>query len=135
MKKLKTSWLALLLCLVATVFGVCFVGCNKSNEEVEPVVITVEGATDGQTLKSYMDGMESRGQISFIISDGMVTEINGVKQTANCYWMLYTDDAENSDTSWGTCEYNGITYASSMYGADSLTVKNGCTYVWKYEKF
>lgn len=121
------------ICAVLSL-ALCLSACNK-NEVVQPVVITVEGATDGQTLKSYMDGMESKGQISFVISDGMVTEINGVKQAANCYWMLYTDDSENADTSWGTCEYEGKTLGSAIYGAETLTVKNGCIYIWRYEKF
>ncbi|MGN1372835.1 MAG: DUF4430 domain-containing protein [Candidatus Coproplasma sp.] len=132
MKNLKKSWIALLLCLIATVFGVCFVGCNK---EVEPVAITVSQAYDGETLLQYMEDMQKDGELSFTVSDGMVTGINGTSQTTNTYWMLYTSDTENANTAWGTYEYDGQTLGSAIYGAESLTVKNGCVYVWVFTTF
>lgn len=132
MKNFKKSWIALLLCLVATLFGVCFIGCNK---EVEPVAITVSQATEGETLLQYMEGLQENKELTFTISNGMVTSINGISQTTNCYWMLYTSDSENANTAWGTYVYEGNELGSAIYGADSLTVKEGCVYVWVYTKF
>lgn len=132
MKNLKKRWIALLLCLIATVFGVCYTGCNKT---VEPVAITVSQATEGETLLQYMEGLQEKSELTFTIEGGMVTSINGTVQTTNTYWMLYTSDAENANTAWGTYEYDNQTLGSAIYGAEDLTVKNGCVYVWVFTKF
>ena len=65
----------------------------------------------------------------------MVTSINGITQTANTYWMLYTSDEDNANTGWGTYDYDGKSLGSAIYGAESLTVKDGCVYVWVFTKF
>ncbi|MGN0804420.1 MAG: DUF4430 domain-containing protein [Candidatus Coproplasma sp.] len=143
MKKLKTSWLALLLCLVTTVLSVCFVGCNKKEGyaigEVSAtdnvVTITIVEASKDATLLMAMERAQDDEKLTYSISDGMVTSINGTVQGNNCYWMLYTDDAENANTGWGTYTYEGQVLGSSIFGAESLTVKVGCVYVWVYEKF
>jgi polar amino acid transport system substrate-binding protein len=70
--------------------------------------------------------------------NGMVMAINGLYNDVvswSASWMLYTNDAELSNTAWGTCEYQGEIYGSAMYGAESLTVKNGCRYIWVYQTF
>lgn len=129
---MKKRLLLVLLCIVA-VFGFCFAaGCNK---DVEPVAITVSGSTEGETLFEYMSDLKDKGELSFSFDDGMITQLNGVSNTSNSYWMLYTDDDENSNTAWGTYEYEGKTLGSSALGADSLVVVDGCVYVWVYETF
>lgn len=129
---MKKRLLLVLLCIVA-VFGFCFAaGCNK---DVEPVAITVSGSTEGETLFEYMSDLKDKGELSFSFDDGMITQLNGVSNTTNSYWMLYTDDDENSNTAWGTYEYEGKTLGSSALGADSLVVVDGCVYVWVYETF
>lgn len=136
MKNLKKNWLALLLCLVATVFGMCFVGCKKNvDANAERVAITVSQATEGKTLLQYMEDMQEDGELTFTIEKGMVTSINGTKNTTNTYWMLYTSDTENANTAWGTYTYDGQELGSSTLGAESLTIKNGCVYVWVFTKF
>lgn len=129
---MKKRWLAVLLCVIAAVFGVCFIACNKNPD---PVAITVSEATDGETLLEYMNGLEEDGTLKFTVNDGMVTSINGVSNTTNSYWMLYTSDSDNANTEWGTYEYNGQTLGSATLGAESLTVVNGCVYVWVYTTF
>lgn len=143
MKNLKKSWIALLLCLIAAVFGVCFTGCNKKqgyaktevNSKDYVVAITVVEASKDATLLNAMECAQDDEKLTFTISDGMVTNINGTAQTANTYWMLYTSDTENANTAWGTYVYDGQELGSAMFGAESLTVKEGCVYVWVYTKF
>lgn len=134
---MKKRWLVLLLCVICMVFGVCFAGCNggKIDATEEKVAITVAGATEGETLLEYMEDLEGDGKLSYTVVKGMITELNGVSNTTNCYWMLYTSDTDNADKSWGTCDYDGQELGSSKLGAEALTVKNGCVYVWVYTKF
>ena len=75
--------------------------------------------------------------VDFEVSDGMITSINGIENPADwsACWMLYTDDTENSNTEWGTVEYKEKTYGSSMWGGETLKVKNGCVYIWVYQSF
>ena len=143
MKNFKKNWLALLLCLVACLLGVCFVGCNKNegyakteviaNDEV--VAITVVEATPNTSLLRAMECAQDDKKLTFTTSDGMVTSINGTAQANNTYWMLYTSDTENANTAWGTYTYDGQKLGSSTLGAESLTIKNGCVYVWVFTKF
>ena len=136
MKSLKKSWIALLLCLIATVFGMCFVGCKKNvDANAERVAITVVNATENESLLEYMEALQKDGELTFTIESGMVTSINGTKNTTNTYWMLYTSDTENANTAWGTYTYDGQELGSSTLGAESLTIKNGCVYVWVFTKF
>ncbi|MGN0813243.1 MAG: hypothetical protein ACI4MQ_07035 [Candidatus Coproplasma sp.] len=143
MKNFKKSWIAFLLCLIATVFGVCFIGCSKDEgfavTEVdasdEVVAITVVDASPNASLLLAMECAQKDGKLTFTISNGMVTDVNGTSQAANCYWMLYTSDSENANTAWGTYDYSGQTLGSAVLGAESLTVKTGCVYVWVYTQF
>ena len=128
------AWLTTLVCVLALAFS--FAACKK---DAEPGVITVENATDNQTLLSYMEALQEDGVLTFEIQSDMVTKmvtkINGVANFANSYWILYTTDTENSNTDWGTFAYNGQVLGSAALGAESLVVKNGETYVWSYETF
>lgn len=130
MKKLS-MFFALLLCMVT----LCFAGVGCQKGEAEDVVITVENASQNQTLLSYMQTLQDSGELSFTINDGFITKINGTANTVSSFWMLYTTDAEHSNTSWGTYEYNGETLGSADLGADELIVKNGEIYVWTYQTF
>ena len=122
-----TSLIAVALCGVA-------VACESKNPD--PGLITVtENEYNGATLSEYMDYLQGEGELTYSISGGMVTEINGTANTTNSFWMLYTDDGENSDESWGTYEYENVTYASASLGAETLPVKVNCTYIWVYQTF
>lgn len=112
----------------------CF-GFTACKKDAEDVVITVENATDNQTLLSYMQSLQEEGKITFTLKNGMVTEIGGTANTTKSFWMLYTSDTENANQAWGTYVYNGETLGSAMYGAETLVVKNGETYVWTYQTF
>lgn len=108
---------------------------SSSEESSTDVAIIVENATEGQTLLSYMETLQADGEITFSVRGGLLVTLNGTSNTTKSYWMLYTTDADNSNEAWGTYVYNGETLASSMYGVESLVVKNGETYIWTYQTF
>ena len=136
MKKLlafTTSLLAVIAC--------CFVAACFDKEPVtvdeNSVIITASASSfdyENKTLKDYMDYLKENGKLSYTIRNGMVTEINGISQTTNSFWMLYTDDAENASDEWGI-EYDGKIYGSANLGAEALAVKEGCIYIWAYQTF
>lgn len=135
---MKKKWLALLLCVIAAVFGVCFTACNK-NDDVEPVVITVSEAAENESLLDYMNGLQEDGKLTFTYSmstyGAYITSINGISAATNTYWALYTNDT-NADVNSGlTYDYNGETLSYSNLGASGLEVVNGCVYVWVYTTF
>ena len=115
-----------------------FAGCAPKGQVTEgedTVVITASEADAGKTLLALMEELRAAGELTFTLSDGMVTSINGISQTASSYWMLYTSDAENANTQWGTVEYEGETLGSAIYGAGELTLKADCIYLWAFESF
>ena len=138
MKKLLT----ILLTLTITLTAVCFTACKKEPLVIKEsdvfVVIKVETDKDDLTLASYMASLEEYKDM-FVISNGMVVSINGIENPADwsACWMLYTDDyrEEFSNSQWGTIEYNEKIYNSAAFGAESLIVKDGCTYIWIYQTF
>lgn len=122
---------AVFLLLLTVVFSaVCLFSCKE--KDAKPVVITVEEpVATGTTLVEYMD---LQG-IDYEISDGMITELDGTKNSTKSFWMLYTTDEANANTAWGTYEYNGATLGSAVLGAGELLVAQGETYVWVYQTF
>ena len=133
--KLKTAVITLLLAIVLS--SPSLIACNK-NKSTEPVVITANFSKydlENKTLKDFMIILQNEEKLSFTSSNGMIDSINGISNTTNSYWMLYTDDTELSNNAWGTIEYNGKTYASAMYGFEDLTLKDGCIYIWSYQTF
>ena len=123
--------------------AVFFVACNKGGEAKSEVlsstetqlVIRVNTAEGNATLTDVMTALQEEGELSFTIMGGMITEINGKSNTASDFWMLYTSDADMSNTEWGTVDYEGKTYASAILGADTLTVVEGGLYIWDYQSF
>jgi hypothetical protein len=123
----------------------CFLSCGGKGEvtcalaeETETrVVITVSAGANGGTVLDCMKLLQEQGEISYQISGGMVTEINGKANAADfsgC-WMLYTSDKEMSNAEWGTVEYNGEMIASAILGAEALMVTKGEIYIWEYVIF
>ncbi len=134
MKKL----ISLLCAFALLVF--CFGGCKNEKAVVidgDYVVITVEieNIDEGGTLKEYMDYLQAKGELRYEMQEGMIISINGKKGSSNEYWILYTSDRENAENSWGTCVYKDTTYDSAKVGADTLVVKDGCTYIWHLQTF
>ena len=136
MKKFLSVFLALLTIASVSVF--C--SCKQKEENVLPLVLTVgkEEDVEGKTLKEYME----EKNVEFSISNGLVTEIYEVKNTASSYWMLYTDDRLNANEAWGVYELKSkknidgeYKYLSASLGAEELIVKQGYTYIWVYQSF
>ena len=138
----KRKIISFLLVLVAIC---CFVSCGGGKVECETLSVTpmrvffTVTKTDGKaTVLDCMDHLsENVDGFSYKITGGMVTEINGKANTADfsgC-WMLYTSDAELSNTAWGTIEYEGKTFGSAIVGAEALTVEKSEYYVWVYQTF
>lgn len=101
------------------------------------VVLTPEEEYVGGTVLAYMEHAKSEGIINYAADDsGFITSINGISNSTsdNMYWMLYTDDADNSTPAWGAVTYLGTVYYSASTGADTLTVSQGKTYIWAYTK-
>lgn len=141
MKRIKSILLILTLCVTLSMAA-----CLPNNSLVvfdsdECIAITVsEGQmpiTSSSTLLDYMQALKNSERLNFEIDDGMITSINGIKNAADwsSCWMLYTSDADNANTAWGTVEYNGKVYGSAIYGAEKLKIKEGCIYIWVYKSF
>ena len=137
-KKLAVIILAMLIalfslgCVTPTYYVVSEEDCVKIIVDKDYMVLN-----NDTKLIDYMQALKQDGFFDFTIVDGMVTAING-KENATDFtscWMLYTDDADMSNTSWGTIELDGKTYASAISGAEDLTIKDGTVYVWTYVTF
>ena len=137
-----------LSCLLAVLMLLCAVllpGCKSEplviKESDTCIVIRVtEEALDGgadMMLIDYMNKLVQSGELECTISNGMVTSINGIENPADfsSCWMLYTSDAENANTAWGTVEYEGAQYGSAVSGAETLKIKPGQLYIWVFQTF
>ena len=133
MKKLVT----LLLCVALACAFLC--GCAQKTKVLKEtdkfIVITPSEDFVGKTLKECMDDLKDRGELDFTEQDSaygaFINSVNGIENTSSMYWMLYTDDAENSDD-WSKIEYQSKTYKIANYGASGLVVAKGCIYIWVY---
>ena len=131
---MKKTKLIILFLIIASMFT--FTACQ--NNKVDDVVITISAekySVQDKTLKDYMDYLVNEGELSYTMSGTMLVSLNGTSNTSNSYWMLYTDDVENSDTTWGTIERDGKIYASAISGVSDLLIKDGCTYILTYQTF
>ena len=133
-----------ILAILLLAFSLLLTGCKE-----EPLVIkdsdtcivikTTEEAMGGKTemlLVEYMESMREEG-LEFEVNDGMIVSINGIENPADysSCWMLYTSDAENSNPSWGTVEYEGNEYGSAISGAETLKIKANEIYIWVFKSF
>lgn len=145
MKKQVKKILSCLLAMLLIAGTLLLSGCQR-----EPLVIkdsdtcivikttqeVLEGNAD-MLLIDYMNKLVDKGELICTIKDGMVTSINGIDNPADfsSCWMLYTSDADNSNTAWGTVEYNGVEYGSAISGAESLKIKPDQLYIWVFQSF
>lgn len=131
MKKL-TQFIAIVLLMVCSL---CLFSCDKPAEDVVITVDATKMEIEDKTLKDYMDYLVSEGELSYLVSNGMITEVNGVQNGTNQYWMIYTNDVEYSNTAWGTYEKDGVTYSSATLGIEELPIKDGAIYILTYQTF
>ena len=133
---MKSKFVTLISLVLAALALLALAGCHTSSVTADvDVVIRATAEQDGMTLLAVMEELQEEGELSFTVSDGMITELNGTKQTLSSYWMLYTNDRENANEQWGTCEYEGEVLGSATLGAGELAVKAGCVYLWSFESF
>ena len=133
---MKRKFVSLVSLVLAALALLALAGCHTSSVTADvDVVIRATAEQDGMTLLAVMEELQEEGELSFTVSDGMITELNGTKQTPSGYWMLYTSDRENANEQWGTCEYEGEVLGSATLGAGELAVKAGCVYLWSFESF
>ncbi len=136
-----TKMIAMALAIMLLACTVLLGGCKS-----EPLVIkesetciaikAPENAAD-LTLLAYMEQLAAEGKMTCEIKDGMITSINGIANPADfsSCWMLYTSDAENANTAWGTVEFDGEAYGSAISGAEILRIKPGQLYIWVFQSF
>ena len=143
----KRKLVALLVALCAVLFCGCsllqngfsdgkktpYISAKLISSTETQVVITVEDKLGSFELIDCMNVLEGE-DFSFEISDGFITEINGIKSENGYYWMLYTSDDELSNPTWGEIEYDGEVLYSAALGAEELEVEIGEFYVWQYAK-
>ena len=144
MKK-TTKIISLALAIMLLACTVFLSGCKSEplvikDSETCIVIKTTNEAMGDKTdmlLIDYMDKLAAEGKMTCKISNGMVTSINGIDNPvdfSSC-WMLYTSDAENSNTAWGTVEYDGKQYGSAISGAEALKIKPDQLYIWVFQSF
>ena len=133
----KTVSLLLCLILACAFFYGCGAKTKVLKETDEFIVLTPSKDFVGKSLKECMDDLKERGELEFTEQDSewgaFINSVNGIENTLSTYWMLYTDDAENSD-SWSQIEYQSKTYNIANYGASSLVIAKDCIYIWVYTK-
>jgi hypothetical protein len=66
-----------------------------------------------------------------------VTGIDNVSQDEEngIYFLIYNNDEENSNNSWGEYNYNDAKLGSASSGISDLPVKDGCIYAFVYSAF
>ena len=145
MKKTRTTLKKSLCLLLAMTMLVLLTACRSEplvikDSDTYIIVKTTEEAIGGKTdmlLIEYMETLKEKGELEFEISNGMILSINGIDNPADysSCWMLYTSDPENSNTAWGTVEYNGKQYGSAVSGAEALEIKPDQLYIWVFQSF
>ena len=113
------------------------VGLYIYSQTETSVALYVENAEASSVLLDAMYALQEEGKISFQMQNGMLTELNGKKNTADWshVWMLYTTDVAFSNTAWGSYLLEDMTLGSAIVGAESLPIKAGEYYVWSYQTF
>lgn len=143
---MKRKMYALFTLLLSVLMSVCMlVACNKEGSakaeivsKTDTMVVMKVNETEGfATLLDAMNYLKDEGELTFELADGMVSSMEGKANLADwsAGWMLYTSDAEMSNTEWGTIIYEENTYGSAILGAEGLTVSAGEYYVWSYVTF
>lgn len=148
MQRKWNYFLWVLLACIASTF--LFAGCEKKDGEVRYTVVSSESASGEARVEIRVDEMETEftlleimerakqnGDLSYEVSAGMITSVNGKANAADfsACWMLYTSDEEMSNAEWGTIVCGNESLGSAIVGADALTVAKGVLYVWQYTSF
>ncbi len=132
--------------LAAVVAAGCF-GGGEANYYVEVsseelVVFVAEDISGDMSWKDYFDGLKNAGEITYSLSEGMLSELNGVSNASDysSCWMLYSDLTEldgviYGNAEWGTYDYDGRQLVSCAYGLELMPVIEGYAYAAVYVTF
>ena len=143
---MKRKFYSIVTLLLTVVMSICMlIACDKEgsakaeiiSKTDTQVVIKVNETEGFATLLDAMNFLKEAGELTFELTGGMVSSIEGKANPVDwsACWMLYTSDAEMSNTEWGTVSYEGNTYGSAILGAEGLTVSAGEYYIWSYDTF
>lgn len=134
MKKL-ISIVAVMLLAACVLLCACAPKTKVLKENDEFIVITPSEEFIGKTLKDCMDDLKKRGELDFTEQDStygaFINSVNGIENTFDTYWMVYTDDAESSGGF--SVEHEGRVCYLASFGASELVISKGCIYIWVYE--
>ena len=141
MKRKFLSFVSLVATLIVSLCTIvaCKSGVKASVVSSTDTVILIqidEVAAETDTLMDAMVVLKESGALDYTVSGGMIQSINGKGNKADwseC-WMLYTSDSEMGNTEY-TYEYEGVSYASAILGAESLLLTEGAFYLWVYTSF
>ena len=141
MNKTQHKLLSLLLALTTLLGVLTLAACGREPVVIKDsdtcIVIRVPEDAEEMTLIDYMNALKTDGTLDFTVEGGMVTSIGGIENPADfsSCWMLYTSDADFSNSAWGTVEYDGVEYGSAIVGAEALVIKPGGLYIWAFMSF
>ena len=139
-KEMFMKKLVAFLLLVVALFSAVFVACNKTpvkvlTDEDEFVVLVPSSDYAGSKFIDYMNALANESdEFTFVADNSFIQSINGTENSysTNYYWMLYTNDADNSSPAWLIIKYNGAKFYASSYGVNDLEIVEGKTYIWVY---
>ena len=142
MRRIKVFFISCML------FVLCVVGlaaCKKGGKAEAvllsatdtQVVIRVDDVEGNAVLVNALENLQGKGELTFTVSNGMVTAINGIEngKDYNPCWMIYTSDNEMASTEWGGVEYDGQLCGGAIVGVNELTVIKGGIYIFVYQGF
>ena len=143
---MKRKFYSIVTLFLTVVMSVCmFAACDKEGSakaevvsKTDTMVVIKVNETEGfATLLDAMTYLKEEGELSFTVSGGMVSSVEGKENAADwsACWMLYTSDTEMSNKEWGTITYEGNTYGSAILGVESLQVSIGEYYLLSYDTF
>ena len=139
MKKIAKIICSLIL---AVMMSFCAFGCAFKDakttiiqDDENTFAFTVQQVQGNPTVFDAMKSLAGEGKLSFKIENGMVTQINAVANADGTYWFLYTSDPDYGSSAFGEIEFEGQILLSAVVGAQSLTLKEGHTYLWEYKSW
>ncbi len=135
--------IALALVVMISVFALfaCAEGAVKAKvdyaTETETVITVTE--TDGNaTLIDAMKYLKAEEELSYKASASVYGEfietVGNLTAEGNYYWAVYSTDQDVCDTQ-NSVTVNGVTYYYTMVGSSMLKVKEGESYLLRYESF
>jgi len=137
MKKVLRN-LALTAALIISLLSIAACGKTYVTIDKDSVIIIASNdvmeITSETTLLDYMEALKNKNELTYEATESetygkYITSINDKTAGISQSWMIYTSDAENSNSEWRTIPYNEKEYASASSGISSLIIKEGETYI------